>query len=160
MRFSDKILNRIAESYPNLKYFNLERYDGNRLITDKGLYAIANSCYKLEYLNISSCKEFSEIAIWNVIHSYLRIQDIGFSNRALELIVGSYPNLKYLNLCNDQSDSFRSFRAQGEDDEEIARSCLNLKYLNLEGCDNISKEAVDQLNPNTHVKNFQDPNDI
>ncbi|CAI2197703.1 9827_t:CDS:2, partial [Funneliformis geosporum] len=34
--------------------------------------------------------------------------------------------------------------------KEIAKSSLNLKYLNLEGCDNISKEAIDQLNPNIH----------
>ena len=42
--------------------------------------------------------------------------------------------------------------------EEIAKSCLNLKYLNLEGCHNISKEAVNQLvfslSPNIHVENF------
>ncbi|RGB24049.1 hypothetical protein C1646_773623 [Rhizophagus diaphanus] len=41
--------------------------------------------------------------------------------------------------------------------KEIAGSYLNLKYLNLEGCSNISKEAVDQLvslNPNIHVENF------
>ncbi|CAI2189678.1 3196_t:CDS:2, partial [Funneliformis geosporum] len=41
--------------------------------------------------------------------------------------------------------------------EEIASSCLNLKYLKLEGCDNVSKEAIDQLislNPNIHVENF------
>ncbi|RGB21355.1 hypothetical protein C1646_778261 [Rhizophagus diaphanus] len=41
--------------------------------------------------------------------------------------------------------------------KEIASSCLNLKYLNLEGYNNISKEAIDQLvslNPNIHVENF------
>ena len=41
--------------------------------------------------------------------------------------------------------------------EEIARSCPNLKYLNLRGCYKISKEAIDQLvslNPNIHVENF------
>ncbi|GES96588.1 hypothetical protein GLOIN_2v1786061 [Rhizophagus clarus] len=42
--------------------------------------------------------------------------------------------------------------------KEIAGSCLNLKYLNLEECNNISKEAVDQLvsslSPNIHVENF------
>jgi hypothetical protein len=38
--------------------------------------------------------------------------------------------------------------------EEIASLCLNLKYLNLEGCYKISKKAVDQLNQNIHVKNF------
>ncbi|CAI2191918.1 19399_t:CDS:2, partial [Funneliformis geosporum] len=39
--------------------------------------------------------------------------------------------------------------------EEIARSCLNLKYLNLEGCYKISKKVVDQLislNPNIHIE--------
>ena len=41
--------------------------------------------------------------------------------------------------------------------KEIVGSCLNLKYLNLEGCNNISKEAVDQLislNPNINIENF------
>src|SRR6266480_156648 len=36
--------------------------------------------------------------------------------------------------------------------EEIASSCLNLKYLNLEGCYKISKLV--SLNPNIHVENF------
>ena len=72
--FSDKTLNRIGESYPNLKYLNLAKGAYGRLITDKGLYTIANSCHKLKYLNISNCKRISEIAIWNVIHSCLKIQ--------------------------------------------------------------------------------------
>src|SRR5436190_14681921 len=41
--------------------------------------------------------------------------------------------------------------------EEIDSSSLNLKYLNLKGCDNISKEVVDQLvslNQNIHIENF------
>jgi hypothetical protein len=101
VRFSDNTLNRIAESYPNLKYLNLGGYDGNRLITDKGLYAIADSCYKLEYLNIFSRKEFSEIAIWNVIHSCLRIQEFviyecKISNRTIKEIE-LYLKIKYIN---------------------------------------------------------------
>jgi len=38
--------------------------------------------------------------------------------------------------------------------KEIARSCLNLKSLDLEGCENISKKAMNQLNQNIHIKNF------
>ncbi len=72
MGFGNKTLNWIAESYFNLKYLNLKRYNDG-LIIDKSLYAIANSCYKLEYLSISCYKEFSEIAIWNIIYSCLRI---------------------------------------------------------------------------------------
>jgi hypothetical protein len=41
--------------------------------------------------------------------------------------------------------------------EEIIHSSFNLKYLNLNGCSDISKEAVDQLillKPNIHIENF------
>ncbi|CAJ0841817.1 4455_t:CDS:2, partial [Entrophospora sp. SA101] len=76
----DKTLNRIAESYPNLKYLNLAKGYYSELITDKGLYAIADSCHKLEYLNISNCKRISEIAIWNVIHSCPKLQELDISN--------------------------------------------------------------------------------
>src|SRR5204862_8295823 len=38
--------------------------------------------------------------------------------------------------------------------EEIARSCINLKYLNLRGCYKISKKAVDKLNPDIHIEDF------
>ena len=100
--FSDKTLNWIAKSYSSLKYLNLQKWYNNELLTDKGLYAIANSCQKLEYLNISHRKEFSEIAIWNVIHSCLRIQqlDIFECNITYSTIeeIGLYFKLKYFNL--------------------------------------------------------------
>ncbi|CAI2201022.1 19935_t:CDS:2, partial [Funneliformis geosporum] len=99
--FSDKTLNLIAESYPNLKYLNLGGH-GDRLITDKGLYAIANSCHKLEYLSISDRKEFSEISIWNVIHSCSKIQQLdiykcGITYRTIKEI-RLYLKIKYINL--------------------------------------------------------------
>ncbi len=72
-KFDNKTLNRIVKSYSNLKYLNLEEKYDDGLRTDKDLYAITNLCYKLEYLNISYHKEFFEITIWNIIHSYLRI---------------------------------------------------------------------------------------
>ena len=40
--------------------------------------------------------------------------------------------------------------------KEIARSCLNIKFVDLEGCKNISKKAMDQLNPNIHIENFDE----
>ena len=103
--FGDKTLNRIAKSYPNLKYLNLQksRYISRNggIVTDKGLCAIAQSCHKLEYLNISCRKEFSEIAIWNVIHSCPMIQQLDISNcniacatiKEIEL----YIKIRYLN---------------------------------------------------------------
>ncbi|CAG8783916.1 30204_t:CDS:2, partial [Gigaspora margarita] len=91
-RFSDKILNQIAKSYPYLKYLNLARYSDG-LITDKGLYAITNSYHKLEYLNISHLKEFSEIVIWNVIYSCPKLQE--FNIRECKI---SYTTIKKIEL--------------------------------------------------------------
>jgi hypothetical protein len=42
--------------------------------------------------------------------------------------------------------------------KEIACSCLHLNFLDLEGCNDISKKAVDHLalfNPNIHIENFE-----
>src|SRR6266496_5559234 len=85
--------------------------------------ALAHTCHKLEYLNLDCCDFVSEPSICNVIRSY--------------------PKLQHLNLscCNITSMTIK----------EIARSCLNLKFLDLDGCENISKKAMDQLNPNIHI---------
>ncbi len=128
-----KVLKLIAESYPNLEYLNISNLGGGfRSENDIGLTAIANSCHKLECLNISKHTEFSEISICNIIRSCPKLQQLDLS----------YCVITDITI------------------EEIARSCLNLKYLDLEGCYNISKEAVDQLNPNIHVENFVTPPDL
>ena len=128
--FSDKTLNRIAESYPNLKYLNLQKNEyvssNMGIITGEGLFAIARSCHKLEYLNISHRTDICELSICNVIHSCPRLQQLDLS------------------FCKITDIAI----------EEIAKSCHNLKYLNLRGCDKISKEAIDKLNSNIHVENF------
>src|SRR5256714_6269214 len=131
--FSNKTLNRVAETYPNLKYLNLQKSkyknpnDGK--VIDKGLCAIARSCHKLEYLNISCHTEIIGISICDIIHSCPRLQHLEFS---------------YCEFTNEFI-------------KKIASLCLNLKYLKLEGCDNVSKEAIGQfvsLNSNFHVENF------
>ncbi len=85
MEWVGKVLKLIAELYPDLKYLNISARCFNfprhirhicrvRVKNDIGLCAIANSCHKLEYLNISHRVEFTEILICNVIHSYPRLQ--------------------------------------------------------------------------------------
>ncbi|CAI2190807.1 13331_t:CDS:1, partial [Funneliformis geosporum] len=83
-----------------------------REVDNEGLSAIANSCHKLESLNISGCTEFSEVSICNVIRSC--------------------PRLRQLDLCFCEITDITI--------EKIARLCLNLKYLKLEGCYKISKK--------------------
>ncbi len=73
----------------------------------------------------------------------------GFSEIIICNVICSCPRLQQLDLSYCEITDITI--------EEIARSCLNLKYLNLEGCNNISKEAVDQLvslNPNIHIENY------
>ncbi|UZO08004.1 uncharacterized protein OCT59_028272 [Rhizophagus irregularis] len=123
-----KTLKLIAKSYPNLEYLNISTLHGFKSESDIGLSAIANSCHKLEYLNISGHTGFSEIIICNVICSCPRLQQLDLS----------YCEITDITI------------------EEIARSCPNLKYLNLGGCYKISKEAVNKLNPNVHIENFEE----
>src|SRR6266496_6862434 len=92
-------------------------------IGDRVTEALAHTCHKLEYLDLDCCDFVSKLSICNVIRSC--------------------PKLQHLNLscCNITSMTIK----------EIARSCLNLKFLDLDGCENISKKAMDQLNPNIHI---------
>ena len=109
-----------------MKYLNISALHGG-FKNNKGLCAIINSCHKLEYLNISNRIKFSEISICNVICSCPRLQRLDLS----------YCVITDITI------------------EEIARSCLNLKYLNLRGCYKISKGAVNKLNLNIHIDNFK-----
>ncbi|CAI2197619.1 12336_t:CDS:2, partial [Funneliformis geosporum] len=75
---------------------------GDRLITNKALYAITISCHKLEYLSISDRKEFSKISIWNVIHSCSKIQQLDIYECEITYTtikeIGLYLKIKYINL--------------------------------------------------------------
>jgi hypothetical protein len=133
--FSNRVLELIAGLYPNLKYLNLcDDQSGDymsfraREVDDLGLWKIARSCHKLEYLNLSHRTEFTEISICNIIHSCSDLQHLN------------------LTFCEITDITI----------EEIARSCLNLKYLDLKGCYNVSKEAIAQLNSDIHIKNFNE----
>ncbi|PKK60253.1 hypothetical protein RhiirC2_793596 [Rhizophagus irregularis] len=131
--FSNRVLELIAGSYPNLKYLNLcNDQSGNfrsfhaQEVDNGGLWRIAKSCHKLEYLNIAYRTEITKHSIYSIIRFCLKFQHLSLS------------------FCKITDITIK----------EIAGSCLNLKYLDLEGCYNISKEAIDQLNPNTYVENF------
>ncbi|CAG8841214.1 16179_t:CDS:2, partial [Racocetra persica] len=101
-------------SYPNLKHLNL--WD-NRMITDEGLCQIAQSCNKLEYLNISYCNgirgsrgKIKDASILLQMHLKLEYLDfahvIAFQNNFLIVaIIRSSPNLKYFDIFgNDIGD--------------------------------------------------------
>ena len=108
-------------------------------------------CSSITHFEISYYHSLSDKKIISIIHSCPNIvhlsfkNSIGFSNRALELIAGLYPNLKYLNLCDDQSGDFRSFHAREVDDGglwRITKSCHKLEYLNIAYRTEISEDSI------------------
>src|SRR5438477_3495299 len=56
-----------------------------REVDDLGLWKIARSCHKLEYLNISYRTEFTEISICNIIHSCPDLQHLRSEEHTSEL---------------------------------------------------------------------------
>ena len=92
-------------------------------IGDEVTEALTHTCHKLEYLDLDCCDFVSEPLICNIIHSYPKLQHLNFS------------------CCNITSMTIK----------EIAHLCLNIKFLALDRCENISKKVMDQLNPNIHI---------
>ncbi|PKY28172.1 hypothetical protein RhiirB3_444211 [Rhizophagus irregularis] len=98
------------------RYLNLQKNEyvssNMGIITGEGLFAIARSCHKLEYLNISHRTDICELSICNVICSCPRLQQLDLSFYKITDIAI----------------------------EEIAKSCHNLKYLNLRGVIKLAKK--------------------
>ncbi|RIA87591.1 hypothetical protein C1645_827591 [Glomus cerebriforme] len=120
----NEFIEAIIKTFLNLRHLEINGND----ICDKVTEAVAYTCHKLEYLDLSCCSFVGELSICNIIRSCPRLQHL---------------KLRY---CNITSMTIK----------EIACSCLNLKFLDLKGCENISKKAMNQLNPNIHIKNFDE----
>ncbi|PKC57823.1 RNI-like protein [Rhizophagus irregularis] len=165
--FSNRALNQL-KAYPNLRYLNL---CSSGIMGDKALCGMVGSCRKIEYLNISFCQGITDRSLIKIadieklltvekhlnVEKHLSVEYLDFgrcvyvAETSICNAIHSCPNLQHLNLsfCGITDVTIK----------EISRSCLYLKYLNLEGCANITKEAIDQLvslNPNIHIKNFVD----
>ncbi|GES73965.1 hypothetical protein GLOIN_2v1476726 [Rhizophagus clarus] len=133
--FSEKTLKRIVKSYPNLKYLNLqkaEEVDHNRNQTYRNIHL--GKIRRLMYENYISSSSNSGC-------------DTEITDDGLSIVVLRYRKLEYLNISHRTAITDITINA-------IARSCLNLKYIDLKGCYNISKEAICQLIPNVHVENI------
>ena len=140
---SERFISHILNSCPNLRRFSIpdscRRKNRCDILVEKLLtvekHLNVEKHLSVEYLDFGRCVYVAETSICNAIHSC--------------------PNLQHLNLsfCGITDVTIK----------EISRSCLYLKYLNLEGCANITKEAIDQLvllNPNIHVEDFMNSMDM
>lgn len=103
---------KLKNTYPNLKYLNLGdiELDLNKNFTSKPITDKGLSAIAQSCHKLEYLnREFTEISICNIIYSC--------------------PMLKHLDLSFCKITDFTI--------GQIARLCLNLKYLDLEGCGNI-----------------------
>ncbi|CAI2168137.1 7460_t:CDS:2 [Funneliformis geosporum] len=172
----DKALCRMVGSCRKIEYLNISFCQG---ITDRSLIKIAESCQALQEFHFACTHLISERFISHILNSCPNLRRFSISEKHLNVekhlsveyldfsrcvyvaktsicnAIHSCANLQHLNLsfCGITDVTIK----------EISRSCLYLKYLNLEGCANITKEAIDQLvslNPNIHVENFMNSMDM
>src|SRR5947199_4325243 len=93
----------------NLRRLNrpqLERFIKIVRERHKPVYSSSITHLKISYYHSLSDKKIKDIvsSCPNIIHLTFR-RSTGFTDKALILIAGAYPNLKYLNLC-DYADAY------------------------------------------------------
>ena len=98
------------------------RLDCCKSISDLSICAIARYCKKHEHLDIGGCA----ISDSSICYIARFCQNISFDVRCCILI--TYTAI-----------------------EAIAQHCINLKYLHLQCCKNISKDAKEKLNPDINI---------
>ncbi|PKB95359.1 hypothetical protein RhiirA5_436863 [Rhizophagus irregularis] len=136
---SDKKIKNIVSSCPNIIHLNFKRSTG---FFDKALILIAGTYSNLRYFNLCNYANINTIFSQKITD---KVTETSICD-----IIRSCPRLQHLD--------FSYCEVTNEIIKKIACLCLNLKYLNLNECDNISKEAVNQLvslNPNIYVENFK-----
>jgi len=87
---------------------------GNSNITDEAVLALASKCTKLESLGLNSCYNITDAAVKAVASRCKKLTDL---------------DLMYSSTITDEALAALS-------------ACKKLRYLNLEGCDNITDAAV------------------
>ncbi|CAI2197909.1 8315_t:CDS:2, partial [Funneliformis geosporum] len=137
----------------NVTHLEISYY---HLLSDKKIISIVHLCPNITHLSFINSIEFSNRALELIASSYPNLKYLNLCNnqlgdfrsfRAREIddgeitehsicgIICFSSKLQHLNITFCEITDIII--------KKIASSCLNLKYLNLEGCDNISKEAID-----------------
>ena len=100
-------------------------------ITDKGLYVIARSCCKLEYLNISYCRNISDKSLFEIAGRCHALQEFHFAeacwitDKSISCIINSCPNLRKLDIAYSKGDV--------KDANTLMWRCFNIEYLDFSG---------------------------
>ncbi|GAV83203.1 LRR_1 domain-containing protein/LRR_6 domain-containing protein [Cephalotus follicularis] len=166
---SDLPLNLAAQRCPNLQVLSIKSCPN---VTDVSMTSIAYRCTKLTELDISYCYEISHESLAMIGRNCpnLKILKRNFMNWLdPSQHVGIVPD-KYLNACPQDGDAeaaavgkfmphlehleIRFSKLSGRGLGSICEGCLNLEYLDLSGCANLTGRDI--ANATSNLKNVKD----
>ncbi|CAG8848710.1 44408_t:CDS:2, partial [Gigaspora margarita] len=173
---SDKSICEITRFNPNIQSLN---FNNCTKLTDATIHAFVGSYSDLRKLDLRDCNKVTNIGIRQIVQSlnleHLALNSLGFINdemiyMAVEAIAQLCCNIEYLNLYGSESITDKSISkltkmcSKIQELElgfcelitdtavkDIAQHLSNLKYLGLKNCVNISKEALDMLDPDLDI---------
>ncbi|CAN0899957.1 F-box protein SKIP1 [Linum grandiflorum] len=165
---SDKSINLIAERCPNLQALSIQ---SSANVRDASMARLALNCAQLRELNISYCHEIS--------HATLAL--LGRNCPNLKILKRNYLNWldpsqhkgivpdEYLDSCPQDGDSeaaaigqcmpglvhleLRFSKLSGKGIGSICQGCLELEYLDLSGCANLTVRDI--MNSTSSLKNLK-----
>ncbi|CAG8684180.1 17225_t:CDS:2 [Gigaspora margarita] len=173
---SDKSIREITQFNPNIQSLN---FNNCTKLTDATIHALVGSYPDLRKLDLRDCNKVTDIGIRQIAQclnlEHLALNFLGFINdetiyMAIEAIAQSCHNIEYLNLYGSVSITDKSISKLTKmcskiqklelgfcelitdtAIKDIAQHLSNLKYLRLKNCVNISKEALDMLDPDLDI---------
>ncbi|CAG8585296.1 1133_t:CDS:2 [Diversispora eburnea] len=170
-KLTDATIYTLVGSYPDLRELDLSNCEQ---ITDIGIRKIAQ-CLNLEHLVLNSLGFINDKTICIIVQScpnirYLNLEFCYVTDTVVEAIAQSCRNMEYLNIYGSESITDSSISKIAKKCsyiqelelgycglitdiviKDIAHNLSDLKYLGLKYCVNISKEALDTLNPDLDI---------
>ncbi|CAG8604213.1 3177_t:CDS:2, partial [Diversispora eburnea] len=170
-KLTDATIHTLVGSYPDLRELDLSDCEQ---ITDIGIRKIAQ-CLNLEHLALNSLGFINDKMIYIIVQScpnirYLNLEFCYVTDTVVEAIAQSCRNMEYLNIYGSESITDSSISKIAKKCsyiqelelgycglitdiviKDIAHNLSDLKYLGLKYCVNISKEALDTLNPDLDI---------
>ncbi|RHZ63526.1 hypothetical protein Glove_329g21 [Diversispora epigaea] len=170
-KLTDATIHTLVGSYPDLRELDLSNCER---ITDIGIRQIAQ-CRNLEHLALNSLEFINDKTICIIVQScpnirYLNLEFCYVTDTVVEAIAQSCRNMEYLNIYGSESITDSSISKMVKKCsyiqelelgycglitdtaiKDVAQHLSNLKYLGLKYCVNISKEALDMLDPDLEI---------